>query len=89
VVDRVGIKLAKCGSLREALRMIAVTRAHGMRDVRLHDPEHPRHCGRPPFLAARGADLDGAALLAGDPFVGVDSGRPGYARRHARTACAR
>ena len=31
IVDGVNIKLAKCGSLREALRMIAVARAHGMR----------------------------------------------------------
>ncbi|MBL0892628.1 MAG: dipeptide epimerase, partial [Gemmatimonadaceae bacterium] len=31
VVDGVNIKLAKCGSLREALRMIAVARAHDMR----------------------------------------------------------
>src|SRR5919106_2684724 len=29
-VDGINIKLAKCGSLREALRMIAVARAHGM-----------------------------------------------------------
>ena len=30
-VDGVNIKLAKCGSLREALRMIAVARAHDLR----------------------------------------------------------
>jgi L-alanine-DL-glutamate epimerase-like enolase superfamily enzyme len=29
-VDGINIKLAKCGSLREAIRMIAVARAHGM-----------------------------------------------------------
>src|SRR5256886_8869058 len=29
-VDGINIKLAKCGSLREALRMIATARAHGM-----------------------------------------------------------
>src|SRR3989449_5342453 len=29
-VGGINIKLAKCGSLREALRMIAVARAHGM-----------------------------------------------------------
>jgi L-alanine-DL-glutamate epimerase-like enolase superfamily enzyme len=29
-VDGINIKLAKCGSLREALRMIAVARTHGM-----------------------------------------------------------
>src|SRR4029077_11302603 len=30
VADGINIKLAKCGSLREALRMIATARAHGM-----------------------------------------------------------
>src|SRR3989442_13834458 len=30
VVDGINIKLAKCGSLREALRMIATARAHAM-----------------------------------------------------------
>ncbi len=37
-VDGINIKLAKCGSLREALRMIAIARAHGMMVmVGLHD----------------------------------------------------
>jgi L-alanine-DL-glutamate epimerase-like enolase superfamily enzyme len=72
VVDGVNIKLAKCGSLREALRMIAVARAHGMRVM----------CGCmiettlgiapaahfSPLLDD--ADLDGAALLSDDPFHG-------------------
>lgn len=72
VVDGVNIKLAKCGSLREALRMIAVARAHGMRVM----------CGCmiettlgiapaahfSPLLDD--ADLDGAALLSDDPFTG-------------------
>lgn len=72
VVDGVNIKLAKCGSLREALRMIAVARAHGMRVM----------CGcmieTTLGIAAAAhfspllddADLDGAALLADDPFAG-------------------
>jgi L-alanine-DL-glutamate epimerase-like enolase superfamily enzyme len=71
-VDGVNIKLAKCGSLREALRMIAVARAHGMRVM----------CGcmieTSLGIAAAAqfapllddADLDGAALLSDDPFVG-------------------
>ncbi len=71
-VDGVNIKLAKCGSLREALRMIAVARAHGLRVM----------CGcmieTSLGIAAAAnfapllddADLDGAALLADDPFVG-------------------
>jgi L-alanine-DL-glutamate epimerase-like enolase superfamily enzyme len=72
IVDGVNIKLAKCGSLREALRMIAVARAHGMRVM----------CGcmieTTLGIAAAAhfspllddADLDGAALLADDPFTG-------------------
>ncbi|MEP6764351.1 MAG: dipeptide epimerase [Gemmatimonadaceae bacterium] len=71
-VDGVNIKLAKCGSLREALRMIAVARAHGLRVM----------CGcmieTTLGIAAAAhfsplldyADLDGAALLSDDPFVG-------------------
>jgi len=79
VVDGVNIKLAKCGSLREALRMIAVARAHGMRVM----------CGcmieSTLGIAAAAhfspllddADLDGAALLSDDPFVGpsIPAGR--------------
>lgn len=72
VVDGVNIKLAKCGSLREALRMIAVARAHDMRVM----------CGcmieTTLGIAAAAhfspllddADLDGAALLSDDPFDG-------------------
>ena len=71
-VDGVNIKLAKCGSLREALRMIAVARAHGLRVM----------CGcmieTTLGIAAAAhfsplldyADLDGAALLSDDPFHG-------------------
>lgn len=79
VVDGINIKLAKCGSLREALRMIAVARAHGMRVM----------CGcmieTTLGIAAAAhfspllddADLDGAALLSDDPFHGpsIPSGR--------------
>jgi L-Ala-D/L-Glu epimerase len=79
VVDGINIKLAKCGSLREALRMIAVARAHGMRLM----------CGcmieTTLGIAAAAhfspllddADLDGAALLSDDPFRGpsIPSGR--------------
>jgi L-Ala-D/L-Glu epimerase len=78
-VDGVNIKLAKCGSVREALRMIAVARAHGMRVM----------CGcmieSSLGIAAAAhfspllddADLDGATLLADDPFSGpaIPNGR--------------
>lgn len=72
-VDGINIKLAKCGGLREALRMIATARAHDMMVM----------CGCmietslgitaaahfAPLLDC--ADLDGAALLAEDPVRGA------------------
>jgi L-Ala-D/L-Glu epimerase len=78
-VDGINIKLAKCGSLREALRMIAVARAHGMMVM--------VGCMIESSLGITAAahvtplvdivDLDGAALLANDPFQGasIDGGR--------------
>ncbi|MGH7526429.1 MAG: dipeptide epimerase [Gemmatimonadales bacterium] len=72
-VDGINIKLAKCGSLREALRMIAVARAHGMMVM--------VGCMIESSLGITAAahftplvdivDLDGAALLANDPFEGA------------------
>jgi len=78
-VDGINIKLAKCGSLREALRMIAVARAHGMMvmvgcmiesSIAITAAAHFT-----PLVDI--ADLDGAALLAADPFAGatIDRGR--------------
>jgi L-alanine-DL-glutamate epimerase-like enolase superfamily enzyme len=73
-VDGINIKLAKCGSLREALRMIAVARAHGLMVM--------VGCMIESSLGITAAahvtplvdivDLDGAALLADDPFVGAE-----------------
>ena len=72
-VDGINIKLAKCGGLREALRMIAVARAHDMMVM--------VGCMIESSLGITAAahftplvdfvDLDGAALLANDPFVGA------------------
>ena len=98
-VDGINIKLSKCGSLREALRMIAVARAHGMQVM----------CGCmiesslgitaaahfAPLLDY--ADLDGAALLADDPFEGatIEGGvirlpdRPGLGVRPRASAAGR
>lgn len=71
-VDGVNIKLAKCGSLREAVRIVHAARAHGM-SVMLG-------CMIESTLGIAAAvqltplvdyvDLDGAALLASDPFTG-------------------
>jgi L-Ala-D/L-Glu epimerase len=73
-VDGINIKLAKCGSLREALRMIAVARSHGLMVM--------VGCMIESSLGITAAahatplvdivDLDGAALLADDPFVGAE-----------------
>lgn len=73
VVDGINIKLAKCGSLREALRMITVARAHGLMVM--------VGCMIESSLGITAAahfsplvdivDLDGAALLAADPYVGA------------------
>ena len=73
VVDGVNLKLAKCGSLREALRIIHVARAHGMLVMAGCMIETSlgitaaAHLG--PLLDC--VDLDGAALLSDDPFIGV------------------
>jgi len=72
-VDGINIKLAKCGGLREALRMIAVARAHGLlvmvgcmieSSLGITAAAHVT-----PLVDV--VDLDGAALLADDPFVGT------------------
>src|SRR5205809_5290245 len=77
--DGINIKLAKCGSLREALRMIATARALGMlvlvgcmieSSLGITAAAHLT-----PLVDA--ADLDGAALTVDDPFVGatIEGGR--------------
>jgi L-alanine-DL-glutamate epimerase-like enolase superfamily enzyme len=78
-VDGINIKLAKCGSLREALRMIAIARAHHLMVM--------VGCMVESSLGITAAahftplvdivDLDGAALLAADPFTGatIDDGQ--------------
>jgi L-Ala-D/L-Glu epimerase len=73
VVDGINIKLAKCGGLREALRMIATARAHDMLVM--------AGCMIESSLGITAAaqfaplldcvDLDGAALVANDPYVGA------------------
>lgn len=72
-VDGVNLKLAKCGGLREALAIIATARAHGLlvmcgcmieTSLGITAAAHLA-----PLLDA--ADLDGAALLAHDPYVGA------------------
>jgi L-alanine-DL-glutamate epimerase-like enolase superfamily enzyme len=73
VVDGINIKLAKCGGLREALRMIATARAHGMLVMAGCMIESSLGITAAAHFAPLldYADLDGAALLAEDPFSGA------------------
>jgi L-alanine-DL-glutamate epimerase-like enolase superfamily enzyme len=73
VVDGINIKLAKCGSLREALRMISVARAHGMLVMTGCMIESSLGITAAAHFAPLldFADLDGAALLADDPARGA------------------
>jgi L-Ala-D/L-Glu epimerase len=72
-VDGINIKLAKCGSLREALRMIHVARAHGMGVMAGCMIESSLGISAIAQLAPLldTADFDGAALLSDDPYSGV------------------
>ncbi|HVH13411.1 MAG TPA: dipeptide epimerase [Longimicrobium sp.] len=85
VVDGVNIKLSKCGSLREAIRIVHAARAHNM-SVMLG-------CMIESTLGIAAAiqltplvdyvDLDGAALLASDPFSGPGMEADGSLRFNA------
>ena len=72
-VDGINIKLAKCGSLREALRMVHTVRALDMQVMAGCMIESSLGISAiaqvAPLLDA--ADFDGAALLSSDPFRGV------------------
>lgn len=72
-VDGINIKLAKCGSLREAMRMIHTARAFGMMVMAGCMIESSLGISAVAQLAPLldSADLDGAALLADDPFIGA------------------
>jgi L-alanine-DL-glutamate epimerase-like enolase superfamily enzyme len=77
-VDGINIKLAKCGGLREALRMIATARSHGLLVMCGCMIETSLGITAAAHLAPLldYADLDGAALLADDPYRGatIDGG---------------
>ena len=79
VVDGINIKLSKCGGLREALRMIATARSHGMSVMCGCMIESSLGISAAAHFAPLldHADLDGAALLADDPYEGatIDGGQ--------------
>jgi L-Ala-D/L-Glu epimerase / N-acetyl-D-glutamate racemase len=72
-VDGINIKLAKCGSLREAMRMVHAARALDMQVMAGCMIESSLGISAiaqiSPLLDY--ADFDGAALLSSDPFRGV------------------
>ncbi len=72
-VDGVNIKLMKAGGLREARRMIAVARAHGLQVMLGCMVETSVGITAAAHLAplADWADLDGAFLITDDPFIGA------------------
>ncbi|MGH7481699.1 MAG: dipeptide epimerase [Longimicrobiales bacterium] len=84
-VDGINIKLAKCGSLREAVRMVHVARAHGLRVMLGCMIESTLGIAAAAQVAplVDWLDLDGAALLAEDPFTGPGIGADGTLRLNA------
>jgi L-alanine-DL-glutamate epimerase-like enolase superfamily enzyme len=72
-VDGINIKLAKCGSLREAVRMVHAARALGMQVMAGCMIESSLGISAIAQIAPLldYADFDGAALLSNDPFRGV------------------
>jgi L-alanine-DL-glutamate epimerase-like enolase superfamily enzyme len=78
-VDGINIKLSKCGGMREALAMIATARAHGLRVMAGCMIETSLGITAAAHFAPLldYADLDGAALLADDPYCGatIEGGR--------------
>ena len=72
-VDGINLKLAKCGGLREAMKIIATARAHDLSVMCGCMVETSLGITTAAHLAPLidYADLDGAALLAVDPFVGA------------------
>jgi len=74
LVDGINIKFTKCGGIREALRMITLARGLGMQ-VMLGCFVCSSLAIAPALSVATladFADLDGALLLADDPFEGID-----------------
>ena len=79
IVDGINIKLSKCGGLREALKMIATARAHGMLVMAGCMIETSLGITAAAHFAPLldYADFDGAALLSDDPYRGatIEGGR--------------
>ncbi len=72
--DGINIKLMKCGGLGEALRMIHVARAHGMKIMLGCMVESSMAITAAAHIAplVDFADLDGNLLITNDPFIGAE-----------------
>ena len=72
--DGINIKLMKCGGLGEALRMIHVARAHGLKIMLGCMVESSVAVTAAAHIAplVDYADLDGNLLISNDPFVGAE-----------------
>lgn len=83
--DGINIKLAKCGGLAEARSMISLARHHGLLVMVGCMVESSLGISAAAHIAplADFADLDGAALVADDPFDGVrfEQGRVRFRNR--------
>ena len=71
--DGINIKLMKCGGLGEAMRMIHVARAHGMKIMLGCMVESSLAITAAAHIAplVDFADLDGNLLITNDPFIGA------------------
>jgi L-alanine-DL-glutamate epimerase-like enolase superfamily enzyme len=72
--DGINIKLMKCGGLGEALRMIHVARAHGMKVMLGCMVESSLAITAAAHIAplVDHADLDGNLLITNDPWIGAE-----------------
>jgi L-alanine-DL-glutamate epimerase-like enolase superfamily enzyme len=72
--DGINIKLMKCGGLGEALRMIHVARAHGLKIMLGCMVESSMAITAAAHIAplVDHADLDGNLLITNDPFIGAE-----------------
>ena len=73
-IDGVNVKLMKCGGLREALRIIAVAKAHGLKTMLgcMGETSLAITAGAQIGAAFDHLDLDSHLNLKNDPFIGAD-----------------
>ncbi|MBB6052478.1 dipeptide epimerase [Armatimonas rosea] len=73
VVDGVNVKLMKCGGLREALRIVAVAKAHGLKTMLgcMGETSLAITAGAQIGAAFDHLDLDSHLNLKNDPFIGA------------------